>query len=128
MPILLIEDNAADAELALTALRDSGLSNELCHFSTCEEARDWLNLHQEKTPLILLDLIFPGHMDGFEFLKWLRTHPEFRSIPVIIVSVDRYSKPDAYGLGAIGYLVKPINRNVLLDAIQNIGLRWQITA
>jgi CheY-like chemotaxis protein len=128
MPIVLIEDNAQDAELALLALRASGLENELLHFADCESAQVWLNSYTDTCPLLLLDLLFPGKMDGLNFLTWLRAHPTFRAIPVIVMAADYFSRPRAYGLGVIGYLVKPVSSVILLNAIQSIGLRWRITA
>jgi CheY-like chemotaxis protein len=58
--------------------------------------------------VILTDLKMPG-MHGFEFLKWLRDHPESSIIPVIVYSSSRL-EPDvrkAYSLGANCYLAKP---------------------
>ena len=65
---------------------------------------------------VLLDILMPGS-DGFETLCKFKTDPALASIPVIIVSiVDR--KTMGFALGARDYLVKPIEKNVLLRSLQ----------
>lgn len=65
---------------------------------------------------ITLDIQMPGG-DGFETLVALRNSPQTANIPVIMVSmVDQ--KPVGLALGARDYLLKPIQKNALLDAIR----------
>lgn len=60
--------------------------------------------------IILLDLNMPN-VDGFEVLKRLKSHPILSGIPIICVSgkQDESSRTRAYGLGAAGFISKPIN-------------------
>ncbi len=65
---------------------------------------------------ILLDLILPGR-SGWDVLTRLKSDPELASIPVVVLStVDDRSRGIA--LGADEYLVKPVNRDVLIDSVQ----------
>jgi len=64
---------------------------------------------------ITLDVMMPGS-DGFETLVALRKNPETADIPVIILSiVDQ--KQVGFALGAADYLIKPVRKPILLEAI-----------
>lgn len=76
--------------------------------------------------LLLLDLKMPG-MEGFQVLEWLRNHPPFDRIPVIVfsgsdqpVDIDR-----ALALGAIRYLVKPQKMSDMIQMVRGIEKFWQ---
>jgi CheY-like chemotaxis protein len=70
---------------------------------------------QLRPDAITLDVLMPGST-GFETLVALRKSPETASIPIIIVSiVDQ--KQVGFALGAADYLIKPIRKNELLEAI-----------
>jgi PAS domain S-box-containing protein len=65
---------------------------------------------------ITLDVLMPGST-GFETLAALRKNPETANIPVIILSiVDQ--KQVGFALGAADYLIKPVRKPALLDAIR----------
>jgi signal transduction histidine kinase/DNA-binding response OmpR family regulator len=65
---------------------------------------------------ITLDVMMPGS-DGFETLVALRKNPATADIPVIILSiVDQ--KQVGFALGAADYLIKPVRKPILLDAIR----------
>ena len=73
---------------------------------------------QLKPDAIILDVMMPG-VDGWELLQWLRTRPDTRSIPVIICSV--INDPElAFALGAFHYMSKPVSREVLRAALQQL--------
>jgi len=74
---------------------------------------------REDFALILMDVQMPG-MDGFETVELMRDYEETRHIPVIFVTA--ISKEDqfisqGYNSGAVDYLFKPINPNVLLSKV-----------
>lgn len=75
----------------------------------------------EKIDLIILDLNMPD-MDGFEFMRTLRETPEYRNIPIIILSsmTDLKNKDLALGMGAIAFLEKPLST----EAIQREVFRF----
>ena len=75
----------------------------------------------DKPPdLVLLDIMMP-EMDGFEVAKRLKEHPNSEAIPVIFVtamsSVDDRIK--GLNLGAVDYVTKPIDPDILLPRVRN---------
>jgi CheY-like chemotaxis protein len=75
----------------------------------------------EKFDLIILDLNMPD-MDGFEFMRTLREAPEYRDIPIIILSsmTDLKNKDLALEMGATAFLEKPLST----EAIQREVFRF----
>src|SRR5438105_13901165 len=126
--ILVVEDCEDEAKMLQTALDGAGIVNpiELVHsvpdaISCLKRVIPFDNLDQyPPVAVILLDLKLPG-MDGFQFLDWLKLHPEFDEILVIVISGldDLTSIRRAYGLGADSFLTKPCG---LLD-LQNL-MEW----
>lgn len=68
-----------------------------------------------KPDIIVLDVLLPGQ-DGWELLSYLRSHPETRSIPVIVCSVVK-REALALALGAALYLPKPVRRRQFIQAL-----------
>lgn len=117
LDILLIEDNAYDAELTIRALKQNNIAKNIVHVSTGEQAMDFFNGTgnfnerdvENKPKVILLDLKL-GHVSGVSVLEKIKDDEKTRHIPVVILSG---SKEDVdlkrcYVLGANSYLVKPI--------------------
>jgi two-component system chemotaxis response regulator CheY len=75
----------------------------------------------EKFDLIITDLNMPD-MDGFEFIRTLRETPEYRDIPIIVLSsmTDLKNKDYALELGALAFLEKPLST----EAIQREVFRF----
>jgi CheY-like chemotaxis protein len=112
--ILLVDDSRDDLDIALRALRRTGLPVDVRTARNGREALSVLQISGRPDPgerlrpqVIFLDLRMPL-VDGFEVLRALRSHAQTRSIPVVVVSTS--SSPDdvrrAYELGANSYLVK----------------------
>ena len=79
--------------------------------------------------IILLDIKMPG-MDGHEVCKRLKQSPETRDIPVMFVTALDDQKDEAYGLGlgAVDYIVKPVNAPIVKARIRNhIALRQALS-
>ncbi len=85
---------------------------------------------EEPAPdIILLDIKMPG-MDGHEVCKRLKQSPETRDIPVVFVTALDDQKEEAYGLGlgAVDYIVKPVNAPIVKARIRNhIALRQALS-
>ncbi len=83
-----------------------------------EAPRTLTKVVEAQPDLILLDLLLPGK-SGWEVLTQLKAEPRTRDIPVIIVSVvDERSK--GLALGAVDYLVKPVSRQQLQQALVRV--------
>jgi signal transduction histidine kinase/DNA-binding response OmpR family regulator len=115
--VLLIEDDDKAAEIIALHLESEGLHT--VRVSTAEEG---LALARKQSfNLIALDILLPG-MDGWEFLAWIKEHPETAELPVVIISIVA-DKNRGLSLGASSVLQKPISRQVLCNALDGLGLR-----
>lgn len=125
--ILLVEDSAEDAGLAIRALKKNNLTNNLLHLEDGEEALNFLfSPSLVKMPrLILLDLKMPK-VDGIEVLKKLKSDPERKVIPVVVLTSSKEEKDivESYKLGVNAYIVKPVDFDKFVEAVSQVGLFW----
>jgi len=133
-PILLVEDNPKDLELALLALERSNLANEVVTVRDGAEAIDYLfrqGAFQSRPAgnpaVVLMDLKLPK-IDGIEVLERVRSVEHLRSIPVVMLTTSREEKDlvRSYKLGVNAYVVKPIAFNEFIAAIQDLGVFWAV--
>jgi PAS domain S-box-containing protein len=104
--LLLVDDEPANL-LALEAVLD-GLARELVRAGSGADALR--RLLAQDFAVILLDVRMPG-MDGFETAKRIRARERSRHTPIIFLTAragDDFPVSEAYGLGAVDYLVKPL--------------------
>jgi CheY-like chemotaxis protein len=73
---------------------------------------------QHQPDIIILDLLLPD-ISGWEVMAALQANPQTRNIPILIISTEA-EQERARALGAAGYLVKPIKRAQLHDALRAI--------
>ena len=117
MKILLVDDT----ELFLD-LERSYLERESFTFATARSGPEALeSIRQNRPDLMVLDLFMPG-MNGDEVCRRIKSDPATRSIPVIMVSAG--DKPETRELcfeaGCDAYVVKPLQRDALLEAIEEV--------
>ncbi len=112
-PILLAEDDDQYAFILQLALKQAGLKNPVEVLTSDEQVIDYLggagqSAGQPASIAIILALRLPLTND-FKALRWIRQHPEFRHIPVIVLSGLEYDneRAIAHELGAQCYEVKP---------------------
>lgn len=76
-------------------------------------------LPHEKVDLILTDINMPD-INGLELLSYLRNNPNYRNVPVIIISTEGSQKDIDRGklLGANDYLVKPVDMSKLQNLVR----------
>jgi CheY-like chemotaxis protein len=104
--VLLIEDNAANMDLARYLLEAHGF--------TCHEARDGetgVQAARERRPdLVLCDLRLPG-MDGFAVLRELRADAAMAGVPVVALTAFAMvgDRDRVLSAGFDGYLAKPLD-------------------
>lgn len=113
--IVLVEDNSLNRLLLADYLRYCGYQvHEVTHGAALLEV-----LQQCQPDLMLLDLKLPG-LDGYALLEQLRQHPDWRDLPVIVVSALAFQEDQekAFELGANRYLVKPVKLDYLHQVIQ----------
>jgi CheY-like chemotaxis protein len=133
--ILLVEDSKEDADLAIRALKKRNLGNKLVHLKDGVEALDFIYgtgaYKGEKIgflpKVILLDLKMP-RLDGMEVLKRIKSDPQTRAIPVVILTSSA-EDPDiktAYELGANSYIVKPVEFDNFSQVVIDLGMYWVV--
>ena len=131
--LLLVEDNASDAEMTIRALRKSNVVSRLMHVRDGAEALDFLFSEgayaglesQLAIKIILLDLKM-SRVNGKEVLLKIKADPRTQRIPVVVLTSSREDADikDCYELGANGYVVKPVVFDEFLKVIADIGLYW----
>ena len=131
--ILLIEDNANDAELAIRALKKNNVARYITHLQDGEEAIDFLfgtgqyagrNTEQKPT-VILLDLKMPK-VSGLEVLEQIKSNELTKRIPVVMLTSSK-EHPDvekSYALGANSYIVKPVDFESFSKVVNDLGIYW----
>jgi CheY-like chemotaxis protein len=133
--ILLVEDDKADVELTLHALRKENLANHIHVARDGEEALEFLfcsgphaNRSFDRPPrLVLLDLKLPK-VDGMEVLRRLKSDPRTKYIPVVILTSSKEERDlvQGYGLGANSYIQKPVDFDQFRDTVKNAGFYWLV--
>jgi CheY-like chemotaxis protein len=115
--LFIVDDDADDRGFVLEALADNGFDIRSEGFENGAALLEHLTEHPSKLPkLILLDLNMPIK-DGFETLKELRSDPDLRSIPVVVLtSSSRDSdETDCKDLGCSQFIRKPMNYEEYVD-------------
>jgi CheY-like chemotaxis protein/HPt (histidine-containing phosphotransfer) domain-containing protein len=116
--ILLIEDNGSAMELLQRYLVKDGYSVQC---STSGED-GILKAKFYRPDAILLEILLPGKMDGWEVLRTLKSSALTKDIPVIVCSVLSNQKK-AFSLGAVEYIEKPAQEKELIEILhQSIGI------
>lgn len=131
--ILMADDDADDRLLAKDALVESRLVNNLYLVSDGQELMDYLHRRGEyedptaspRPGVILLDLNMPKK-DGFEALAEIRSDPELRQIPVVILTTSKTEEDiyRGYDLGANSFVTKPVTFDGLVTAMKALGQYW----
>jgi len=131
--ILIVEDNKNDAEMALRAFKKNHLTNNIYVVSDGEEALDFIYAKSKfesrkdaaDPKIILLDLKLPK-ISGLEVLRKIKTDPEKKVIPVIIMTSSKEEKDmiESYQLGVNSYIVKPVDFDKFVDAVRDLGFYW----
>jgi CheY-like chemotaxis protein len=132
--ILMVEDDAKDVELTLTALEDYNLANEVVVVRDGEEALDYLYCREgfktraEGNPAVmLLDLKLPK-VNGLEVLKQIKSDEKLKLIPVVVLTSSKEEKDmvASYKLGVNAYVVKPVDFHEFVNAIKELGVFWAV--
>jgi CheY-like chemotaxis protein len=123
MAILLVDDDADCRMLVRDAIAASKVNNAVHEVRNGMEALEFLGQrgayeHAPRPGLIFLDIEMPG-MDGQECLRRIRSNPDFRDIPVVMMTgvSDEAQMRLAADNGANSYTVKPANPEQFLKTV-----------
>tara|TARA_Y100001980_G_C14556826_1_gene350865 strand:- start:37493 stop:37951 length:459 start_codon:yes stop_codon:yes gene_type:complete len=131
--ILLLEDNKSDAELAIMALEEFNLANQMVWLKDGKLGLDFLfgrgdfeGRDTNRQPkIILLDLKMPK-IDGIEVLRTLRGDVRTKHIPVTVLTSSKEEGDiiETYKLGVNSYIVKPVDFDQFSKSVRDIGYYW----
>jgi CheY-like chemotaxis protein len=133
--ILLADDDPNDVHIVKAAFTRAGYDFPFHVVPNGEQAIAYLKgegkyANRKKSPmpsLLLLDIKMPS-IDGFEVLRWIRSRPEWRVLPVIVLT-NSYYGPDvnhAYDLGANSFLTKPGDFDQYVCAVKQVAHFWLV--
>jgi DNA-binding response OmpR family regulator len=113
--LLIVEDQADIRELIRLTL-------DLEAFEIDEAAngeQGWAMVERLKPKLVLLDVMMPGSMDGFEVCRRIKAHAALRHTKVLMLTARGKDSDRAEGqrAGADAYLTKPFSPKQLLDKV-----------
>lgn len=116
--ILVVEDDTAFSKILYDLAQEQGFQCLIAH-----TAEDALTLARQYLPnAVLLDVGLPDN-SGLSVLDRLKHDSRTRHIPVHVVSASDYSQT-ALSLGAVGYMLKPVKREDLVQAFQHLESRF----
>jgi len=128
--ILLVEDNPDDAFVTMEALREGRVQNKVHLIEDGVEAlrflrREGKHAAAPRPDLILLDLSLP-RKGGLEVLADIKSDPELRSIPVVIMTTSTREQDvlSSYNHHANCYVTKPVDLAQFLGAVRKIEDFW----
>ena len=100
--LLMIEDDVSVQELYTDALKD--VSVTLTGATTGKAGLE--SITKSPPDLIILDIMLPGGMNGFDVLEQLKKDPRYANIPVLVLTNLDSERESAMNIGATDYLVK----------------------
>jgi two-component system, sensor histidine kinase and response regulator len=123
--ILVADDNTENLRLVSTILLSEGYKLALVH----DGDGVMKVLEENKIDLILLDILMPGSMDGFQVCRNLKSNPKTKEIPVIFLSSRTEAEDiiEGFSIGGADFIAKPFKRQELLARVSNhLNLKFLI--
>jgi two-component system, chemotaxis family, chemotaxis protein CheY len=112
---LVVDDSASMRQLVSFTIKDAGYDVLIA-----ENGKDAIGkLSKTKVDMIITDLNMP-EMDGIEFIKKLRTMPDYQFAPIVMLTTESQEAKRQEGkqAGASGWIVKPFSPEQLLDVVK----------
>lgn len=129
MNVLLVEDDPSQVALGLAAIKsanNSGSGRELIPAVARDGVQAVEALTNNHYDMVLLDLRMP-RMDGFEVLKFIKTHPtRLKYTPVVIMTTSDMAADVERALNesANAYMVKPLSQAKMIDLFKRLRGFW----
>jgi len=131
--ILLVEDNSDDAELTLRAFKQARFANFVHVVRDGQETLDYIfcrghygsRRFEERPKLLLLDLNLPK-VSGLEVLRRIKADRRTQMIPVVVLTVSKRDRDiaECRRLGALSYIMKPLDFQRLSEVTPELSLNW----
>lgn len=116
--VLIVEDSKAIRSMIRVSLEEAG------GFFAVEAGNGFealKTLPTRRFDLIITDINMPD-INGLELIGFVKSNPEYKDIPLVIVSTEKSDEDKKRGLalGASGYVVKPFTKKDLMSMIKNV--------
>ena len=130
--IVMADDDPDDRLLTRRALEKNNIVNEFHTVEDGEELLDFLHRRGDyagregpRPGLVLLDLNMP-RMDGREALREMKSDPELRRIPVVVLTTSEAEQDvlESYDLGVNAFVTKPVTFEELVKTLRGVGNFW----
>ncbi|WDN89348.1 two-component system, chemotaxis family, chemotaxis protein CheY [Desulfosarcina sp. BuS5] len=115
--IMTADDSASIRQMVSFTLKDAGYE-----VVEAVDGKDALNkLNGAKVNMLITDLNMPN-MDGISLIKQVRAEPEFKFIPIIMLTTESQAekKQEGKAAGATGWIVKPFKPEQLIAVIKKV--------
>jgi two-component system, chemotaxis family, chemotaxis protein CheY len=112
---LVVDDSASMRQLITFAMQDAGFDVLIA-----ENGKDALEkLSSAKADMVITDLNMPD-MDGIELITHLRGMPEYKFVPIVMLTTEAQEEKKKQGkaAGASGWIVKPFTPEQLLSVVK----------
>jgi two-component system chemotaxis response regulator CheY len=121
MKILVVEDSSSMRAYLTTIIEGGTESYELEIVEASSGFEALKSLPHHKFDAILTDINMPD-INGLELVSFLKNHPVYRTIPIMVISTEsaEEDRKRACSLGAEEYLVKPFQSGELVDKLRRI--------
>lgn len=115
--ILAVDDSMSIRQMVSHTLQDAGYDVE-----TANNGKDALTkANSSKFDVVISDVNMPI-MGGFELVKEIRSKPQYKFIPILMLTTETSAEKKQLGksAGATGWLVKPFNPDTLLKTLKRV--------
>ncbi len=116
--VLTVDDSRTMRDMLRLALTDAGY-----HVMQAEDGVEGLDqLARRRPDAVITDINMP-RLDGFGFIEQLRTKPELRGLPVLVLTTESApeKKARAKQVGATGWIVKPFDPVKLVETLRRVA-------
>jgi two-component system chemotaxis response regulator CheY len=120
LDVLIVDDSAAIRKILLRVLKQADVPiGEVLEAGDGVEALE--KLKTKKVGLVLSDINMPN-MDGLQLLSHLRNNPDYRSVPVVMITTEGSQNKvlEAVNLGAAGYVRKPFTADQIKEKLAGL--------
>lgn len=100
--VLLVEDDADLSKIYSQKLSTAGF--EVIAVSDATAGLE--HIKKQKPNIVLLDIMLPGQMNGFDLLEKLKADPDLKDLPIIVLTNLDTEKDTAMKIGANDYILK----------------------
>lgn len=115
--VLIVEDEQNIVESLSFLLRREGIAVT----AVLDGAKAIQSISQHRPDLLILDLMLPG-VDGFHILREVRAMPEFKQLPVIVLTakLQEHDRQRALDIGASAFMAKPFGNADIVSAVKGL--------